>query len=417
MPLAHPTLQADEAVLPSGRERRERKENVDLEFSKDESELRDNVRTVLSGICTPMLVRSVYEGESDPNVLWKQMVELYWPALAIAEPLGGLGMGFLEVAIVAEELGRRVAPGPFLATVTQFAPAVREIGAETHHQRFLSAVAAGELTGALAFAEGGRWTLDAVRTTARRGDAGWILEGDKTSVIDGATADEILVIARGVGSQGVEGIGAFVVPRVMVTVHPRSVIDPTVQVSDLRFESVEVPDDRVLAAPGVDGVAAAVERAVQEATAALAISTVGTCRAIFEMTLEYAKVREQYGRPIGSFQALKHRFVNMYLAVERASSLCYYAALTIAEQDSRRAEAVSLAKAAAGDCQRLLVGEGLQLHGGIGYTWEHDLHFFLKRAKSGEALFGSAISHRAALATSLGLAGSPSPSNSEESTV
>jgi alkylation response protein AidB-like acyl-CoA dehydrogenase len=123
------------------------------------------------------------------------------------------------------------------------------------------------------------------------------------------------------------------------------------------------------------------------------------------MTLEYAKVREQYGKPIGSFQALKHRLADMYLSVERASSLCYFAALTIAEEDPRRTEAASLAKAAVGECQRLVVGEGLQLHGGIGFTWEHDLHFLLKRAKAGDALFGNAISHRARLAAMLGLAG------------
>jgi alkylation response protein AidB-like acyl-CoA dehydrogenase len=131
--------------------------------------------------------------------------------------------------------------------------------------------------------------------------------------------------------------------------------------------------------------------------------TVGACRKIFEDTLEYAKQREQYDRPIGSFQALKHRLADMYLAVERATALCYFAALTIAEEDVRRTEAASLAKAAAGECQQLLVKDGLQLHGGIGYTWEHDLHFLLKRAKAGDALFGNAITHRAKLAKQLGL--------------
>ena len=123
------------------------------------------------------------------------------------------------------------------------------------------------------------------------------------------------------------------------------------------------------------------------------------------MTLDYAKEREQYGRPIGSFQALKHRLADMYLSVERASALGWFAALTIAEEDPRRREAASLAKAAAGECQRLVVGEGLQLHGGIGFTWEHDLHFLLKRAKVGDALFGNAVAHRSELARMLGLVG------------
>src|SRR5205807_9500406 len=143
-------------------------------------------------------------------------------------------------------------------------------------------------------------------------------------------------------------------------------------------------------------VADALARALDEATIAMAASTIGACRRIVEMTLDYAKVREQFGRPIGSFQAIKHRLADMYLSVERATALVYFAALTVAEDDPRRGEASSLAKAAAGECQRLVAEEGLQLHGGIGMTWEYDLHLLLKRAKSGDALFGTAAAHRAA---------------------
>jgi alkylation response protein AidB-like acyl-CoA dehydrogenase len=164
-----------------------------------------------------------------------------------------------------------------------------------------------------------------------------------------------------------------------------------------------VPPDRVLAPPGTEGVAEALDRAGQEATVALAASTVGACRVVFERTVEYAMVREQYGRPIGSFQALKHRLADMYLAVERATALCYFAALTIAEEDPRRAEAASMAKAAAGECQALVAQDGLQLHGGIGVTWENDLHFPVKRAITGDALYGNAVHHRARLARMLGL--------------
>jgi alkylation response protein AidB-like acyl-CoA dehydrogenase len=135
----------------------------------------------------------------------------------------------------------------------------------------------------------------------------------------------------------------------------------------------------------------------------MAAMTVGACRKIFETTVDYAKVREQFDRPIGSFQAIKHRLVDMYLAVERASALVHYAALTIAEDTSDRGQVAVAAKAAAGDCQRLVVEDGLQLHGGIGYTWEQDLHFLLKRAKTGDALFGSAVAQRAELAQLLGV--------------
>ncbi|MDQ2754865.1 MAG: acyl-CoA dehydrogenase, partial [Actinomycetota bacterium] len=172
---------------------------------------------------------------------------------------------------------------------------------------------------------------------------------------------------------------------------------------------VEVTADRVLVDPGDPAATAVIARAAEEATAAVAASTAGTCRAIFDMTLQYAKDREQFRRPIGSFQALKHRLVDMYLAVERASALASFAALTIAEDDDRRSLAVSAAKAAAGDCQRLVVQEGLQLHGGVGFMWEHDLHLYLKRAKSGDALWGTAVTHRATIGRTLGLGGGSAP--------
>jgi alkylation response protein AidB-like acyl-CoA dehydrogenase len=258
----------------------------------------------------------------------------------------------------------------------------------------LAEVAAGRLTGTIALG-------DDVRAT-RRGEQ-WVLDGAASTVVDGDRADEIVVVARDQAGRS----GAFLVDRGHAQVSPRMLVDPTVQVADIALAGVEVEGDAVLAEPGDPRVARALARVVEHATVAVAVSTVGTCRRIFEMTLEYTKVREQFGRPIGSFQALKHRLADMFLAVERATALAYYAALTIAEDDPRRAEAASLAKIAAGDCQRLLAEDGLQLHGGIGMTWEHDLHFFLKRAKVGEALFGSSVAHRAALAKMLALVDRP----------
>jgi alkylation response protein AidB-like acyl-CoA dehydrogenase len=372
---------------------------MDLELTQEESELRDNVRSVLASICPPAAVRAVYEGRGDVAAIWARMVELYWPGLAVAEELGGIGLGFVEVALVAEEMGRVAAPGPFLATVTQFAPAVRELGGEAALAAdLLSRVAAGEVTGTVALAETGRWDPGAVRATAEPTAEGWALAGAKSSVLDGAGADEVLVVARGAA-----GLGAFLVPGSDIAATARAVIDPTLPIADLNVAGVVVPPERVLAAPGTAGVGEALERAGQEATVALATMVAGACRAIFEQTVEYAKVREQYGKPIGSFQALKHRMANMYLALERASSLCYFAATAIAEEDPRRAQAASMAKAAAGECQQLLVQDGLQLHGGIGYTWEHDLHFLLKRALSGSTLYGNAVHHRSKLAQMLGL--------------
>jgi alkylation response protein AidB-like acyl-CoA dehydrogenase len=373
---------------------------MDLELSEDEAALRDNVRSVLAGICPPAAVRAVFEAKGDPASIWSRMVELDWPALGVPEAAGGLGMGYVAVALVAEELGRAVAPGAFLATVTQFAPAVRELDGSSD---LLARVAAGQVTGAVALAEEGGWEPAAVAATARETVDGWVLAGAKRAVLDGARADEVLVVARAEGTEGAEGLGAFLVEGRSLDATPRAVIDPTLPLADLVLGGVHVPPDRVLAPPGTEGVAEALDRAGQEATVALAASTVGACRVVFERTVEYAMVREQYGRPIGSFQALKHRLADMYLAVERATALCYFAALTIAEEDPRRAEAASMAKAAAGECQALVAQDGLQLHGGIGVTWENDLHFPVKRAITGDALYGNAVHHRARLARMLGL--------------
>jgi alkylation response protein AidB-like acyl-CoA dehydrogenase len=376
---------------------------MDLELSDDEAALRDNVRSVLAGICPPATVRSVYDGDVRPPGLWRQMVELGWPALAISEENGGLGLGFVELVLLAEELGRAVVPSPLLATTTQFAPAARELGGAAA-SGFLASVASEGRTGALAIAEDGRWGGSAVRTTATSDGDRWVLDGVKHAVVDGATADEVIVIAR-----GADGLGAFVVEHAALEVAPRLVVDPTLPMADVRLDGVVVEPDRVLACPGETHVDEALRRSLEEATVTMAAMTVGACRRLFEETVDYTKAREQYDRPIGSFQALKHRMADMYLTVERAAALVYYAALTIAEEHPDRSVAAAASKAAAGDCQRLVVEDGLQLHGGIGYTWEHDLHFLLKRAKVGDALFGNAIAHRARLAGLLGLDPTPHP--------
>jgi alkylation response protein AidB-like acyl-CoA dehydrogenase len=367
---------------------------MDFEFTDEQLALRENARSVLTAACPPSLVRSVHEGRGDRGELWSTLVDLDWPALGVPEAHGGLGLGYLEVGIVVEELGRAVAPSPFLATATQLAPVLRESGSGF----LLDAIAAGSCTGTLAIAEDGVWRPATVTTTARRAGGGWVLDGLKSHVLDGTTASELAVIARGEA-----GLGVFVVPGASVTAVPTAVIDPTLPIATVTLSGVEVLGERVLVEPGDPSAGRVIERAVQEATTALALSTVATSRAIFEMTLQYVKDREQFGRPIGSFQALKHRLADCYLAVERAASLAYFAALTIAEDDDRRAVATAMAKSAAGECQRLLTRDGLQLHGGIGYTWEHDLHFLLKRAKAGDLLFGTAASHRVHLARLLGL--------------
>jgi alkylation response protein AidB-like acyl-CoA dehydrogenase len=376
---------------------------MQLEFTSEQEDLRDSVRVVLERECPMTLVRAVVETGVAPDALWKHMVELGWTALTVPEPAGGLGLGPVELAVVVEELGRVVAPGPFLATATQFTSAVREAGDDTQQQRFLGPIVEGTTTGALAITEPGVAADPiAVRAQATRSNGEWALSGSKTFVLDGDTADEIVVVAREPGTVGEDGVVALVTPRDALNVTPRRPLDPTRSLVDLDLDGARVPDDRRLGDPGPRTVLA-LRRAIEEATAMLAVEIVGASQAILDVTLDYAKHREQFGVPIGSFQAIKHKFADMLIALERARATAYFAALCVAEDDPRRAIAVATAKAAAGDCQRLLAKEGIQIHGGIGYTWEHNMHLYVRRVKTNAALLGTAAEHRVRIAKLLGL--------------
>jgi alkylation response protein AidB-like acyl-CoA dehydrogenase len=372
---------------------------MELEFTSDQEELRDSVRAVLSRECTAGFVRELVEkrtagGDVDAEPLWSQMVELGWPALTIPEPAGGLGFGTVELAVLVEALGQVIAPGPLLPTVSQFVPAVREAGSAAQHDAFLRPIAEAGRTGSLALND----PVGVVTTVERRGD-GWVLSGGKHVVMEAPTVDSFVVIARTPDSTGDEGVGAFVVERDApgVEVEPLRSLDPSRLLGSVVLRDVAVGRAHGLGEPG-PATAVAIRRAVEEATVALALETVGTTQTIFDVTLEYAKQREQFGVPIGSFQAIKHKFADMMLAIERARATGYFAALTIAEDDDRRTMATSMAKAAAGDAQRLVAKEGIQILGGIGYTWEHDMHLYVRRAKAGAALFGTAADHRARVA-------------------
>jgi len=277
----------------------------------------------------------------------------------------------------------------------QFTPAIAHCGDAAQQARWLEGVAAGSITGALA--------LGADTVTAEATDGGWRLNGSVRHVVDGDRADEIAVVATVMDENGDGAPAVFVVERTIagLTAERTPTFDYVAHIADVTLHDVVVAADRRLAAVDVAG---GVERTVAEATLGWAIPTVGACQRILDMTVAYVKERHQFGVPIGSFQAVKHKAVDMYVAVERARAVCQYAALVLAEGDPAWRTAVSMAKAAAGDCQRLLVRDGLQLHGGVGFTWEHDLHFALKRAKAGDLLFGSAAFHRARLADLLGLA-------------
>ncbi|MBI2169438.1 MAG: acyl-CoA/acyl-ACP dehydrogenase [Actinobacteria bacterium] len=367
-----------------------------LDFTQEQDDLRDSIRAVLERECPPSVIRGLVEKTGDAAALWQTMVSLDWPALTVPEECGGVGYGYVEQAVLAEELGRAIAPGPLFPTVTQFVPAVREAGSPEQAKRFLGAVAAGELTGTLAVAEvTGRWDTTSLATSARPDDGGWVISGEKRFVMEAGSADEIVVVA-GLGDSDVTSdLGLFVVPAGDLEIEPLDGLDPSRQVATVRLDGVRVEPDRLLG--GADHLST-VTRVLEESTVALALETLGTCQAILDLNVEYAKERVQFDRPIGSFQAVKHRLADGLVALERARACCYFAAACIAEDDPRRTLAASVAKAATGDCQRFVTREGIQLLGGIGYTWEHDMHLYVKRAKANDALFGTAGQHRERIA-------------------
>jgi alkylation response protein AidB-like acyl-CoA dehydrogenase len=367
---------------------------MDFDLSEEQEQLRASVRSVLERECPLAHVREVAETGALSKQPWQSAVDLGWTAINVPERYGGLGLGYIEVALVVEEHGRVLAPGPYLATVTQFVPALREAGSEAQQERFLEPVASGELSGALAVSgEASLRNPPDGSLVARRDGNDWILEGARHFVIDGDSADEIIVAAA---VEGGDGVGLFVAPSSAARVQRVAALDASRALATVAFDAARIEPERTLGEPG--RCADALRRALEEATVGIATEMTGTCQTLFDMTLEYAKQREQFGRPIGSFQALQHRFADLFIALEKARSTCAFAAMTLAEDDRRRALAASMAKVAAGDCQRLLAKESIQIHGGIGYTWEHDVHLLVKRIKTGEALLGTAAEHRARIA-------------------
>jgi len=367
---------------------------MDFEITPEQQELIDSLRSVLARECPPSLVRDIVENGSAPVQPWKSARELGWTGVDLPEALGGLELGFTALGLVIEQHGCRIATGPFLATVTQFLPLVCEAGAPDQQERFAAPAGAGERSGALAI-DHGRAAEHAPGESlcARREGSAWILEGERRFVLDGDVADEIAVAAR---VDAGDGVGLFVVPQGAAKAQRVAALDASRPLAHLRFDGVRVEQGRVLGTPGTG--ARALGRALERATVAAALECVGTCQGLLEITVEHVKNRRQFDQPIGAFQAIQHKCADMFVQVEKARATGYFAMLAIAEDDPRRSLAASMAKAAASDCQRLVCKEGIQIHGGMGYTWESDVQLFVKRAKTLEALFGTGAQHRQRIA-------------------
>ena len=341
---------------------------MDFELDDDQHALQEAVRDLVDKECPPALVRAVVMGEDDGSAFWKTLVGLEWPGLTVPEADGGTGMSAVELVLALEELGRGGDPTPFLATASQYVPLVR--GARP--------AAAGDLLGAVCGGRTGAAVYEGIDAD------GSTLSGTATFVVDADRADELAVVV---------GDDLFVVAATEATVTRRTTFDASIHLADVQLDGVTVADERI-----ARGVGDAIARARDEATAGLAAHMVGACQRILELVLDHVKDRHQFGVPIGSFQAVKHMAVDAYVAIQRARALYQYAALCVAEGDPRAGTAASMAKAAAGDCQRLVTKHGVQLFGGLGFTWENDLQLYLRRAKVGEPLLGRSSVHRARVA-------------------
>jgi len=349
---------------------------MDFDLSKPQKLLQQSAREFLARECKPERVRAAMATETaDDAALWTAAAEQGWQGLIVPEQFGGLGLGIVELAAVAEEMGRACMPGPLSSTM--FAGAVL---AQLHdgqaQKRWLEPLAAGELRATVAVLESGAsWDLDAIRSHA----AG----GQKRFVPDAAVADLIFVLVR-------DGDALAVLPLERdaseMTIVRTPSMDETRKLHDLTYSA-----SQTLAATNL-------QRAVDIATVALCAEMVGGMQWILDTTVDYAKTRQQFGRAIGSFQAVQHHCADMLLLTESARTATYYAAWALTHDDSAAALATSMAKAYCSDAFREVGNKGIQVHGGIGFTWEHDLQLHYKRSKSSETTFGDATFHRERIA-------------------
>jgi alkylation response protein AidB-like acyl-CoA dehydrogenase len=371
---------------------------VEFGFSEEQEELRRSVRRFLEDKSPVAEVRRLMETTDgyDPSV-WSQMAnQLGLQSLTIPEEHGGAGFSYVELGIVLEEMGRALLCAPYFATVALAANALLSSGDEAAMKDYLPGIAGGETIATLALTEdSGQWGLDSVACVARREGDGYVLDGHKMFVLDGHVADLILVVARSEA-----GVSLLAVDKdaAGVTRTPLHTMDQTRKQARLEFSGTPA---RLVGTEG--GAGDAVTRTLDLAAVALAAEQVGGAQRVLEMSVDYAKTRIQFGRPIGSFQAIKHKCADMLLEVESAKSAAYYAEWAAAEDSDELPTVACLAKAYCSEAYFHAAAENIQIHGGIGFTWEHDAHLYFKRAKSSELILGDPSYHRELLAQRIGI--------------
>jgi alkylation response protein AidB-like acyl-CoA dehydrogenase len=375
---------------------------VEIQLNDEQELLVGTARRFLEAESPLTRVRELYD---DPDGFepgyWRRAAELGWTSMLVPEDLGGgsaSGDGLLDVVLVAEEMGRHVAPGPLLP-VNVVASALAQAGAPGDQRGVLDGLLTGETSAAWALGEDGtRWDVGGVRLEGRRAGPDWVLRGTKAYVQDCRRADWLLVAAR----TG-DGLTQLLVPRSApgVTVTPLVSLDMVRRYAHVSFDDVRVPATAVVGEVG--GAGAEVERQLQVALALQNAETVGATDRVFQFTLEYCMDRVSFGRPIGSYQALKHRLADMKLWLEASHGTASAAARAVQAQSPDASELVSVAKAYIGDRCPAIIQDCVQLHGGIGVTWEADLHLYLRRVAQNAAMLGTVAQHRERLADLLGM--------------
>jgi len=372
---------------------------MDFGLSEDQELLQRSAAEFLARECPASFVREVARDEEGfPRGLYRQMAELGWLGLIVPERYGGAGLALLDLALLAEQLGRAVVPGPFFSSAVLATLALVHGGTSAQKKAWLPRLATGDAFGALAWLEASdRLDPAGVSVRARKAGTAYRLSGQKLFVTDAHVADLIIAAFRTAG-RGEDGITLFAVPRDApgVTITPLRGIDLTRRPTEVRFEDVELPATAVLGA--VHKGWKTLSRVFDAAAVVLAADSLGGAERALELAVDYAKVREQFDRPIGGFQAVKHMAAEMVSEIEPARSLVWYAAYAYDAVPRDASRAAAMAKACLSDVYSRTTNRAVQIHGGIGFTWEHDLHFWFKRAKWNEFAFGDPTYHRERLA-------------------
>jgi alkylation response protein AidB-like acyl-CoA dehydrogenase len=378
---------------------------MDIGFSEEQELLRDTARKFLDSECDTKFVRQMMATDAAvTDTFWKKLAEQGWLGITYAEDDGGSGLGLVDLVVLMEEIGRAVMPGPFPATVLLGGGAIAEAGSPATRQEWLPRITAGDAKATLAASEpNARWDAAGITLTARETRGGFTLRGTKLFVPDAHLADVLVVAARSRdGTTMEDGISLFLVPKgtpgVAVRLLPS--VDETRKLCEVRLDNVALPAMAVLGELHQGWPALA--RVIDRAAVALSAELCGVAQRVLDITVDYARMRVAFGKPIGSYQGVKHKCADMLVEIENAKSLTYYAAWAFDQGEPDAAMAVSMAKAAASDAGRKVCAAGIQLHGGIGMTWEHDLQLYLKRAKASEIAFGDATWHRERIARLMG---------------